>query len=97
MREFQGLKTSITGIVESTEAVVDISSALKDHEETKRSLSKVGPTTIISNQTPVLQSESHGNVLFMQAADLVPCSKSVKLSKHLTLLAEASYLEPSPL
>lgn len=41
MREYQVLKTSISSIIESTEALVDISSVLKDHEETKRSLTKV--------------------------------------------------------
>jgi len=45
MREYQALKTSITAVLDSTEAVVDIGSALKDHEETKRSLSKVGHIT----------------------------------------------------
>ena len=77
MREYQGLKTSITGIVDSTEAVVDISSALKDHEETKRSLSKVGPTNIISNHSPIIQGQSHhGNAMFMQAAVLASFSMS---------------------
>lgn len=41
MREYQILKTSISSIIESTEPLVDISSVLKDHEETKRSLTKV--------------------------------------------------------
>lgn len=41
MREYQVLKTSISSIIESTEPLVDISSVLKDHEETKRSLTKV--------------------------------------------------------
>lgn len=41
MREYQTLKTSISSIIESTEPLVDISSVLKDHEETRRSLTKV--------------------------------------------------------
>lgn len=41
MREYQTLKTSISIIIESTEPLVDISSVLKDHEETRRSLTKV--------------------------------------------------------
>lgn len=41
MREYQILKTSISSIIESTEPLVEISSVLKDHEETKRSLTKV--------------------------------------------------------
>lgn len=41
MRQFQTLKTSISSIIESTEPLVDISSVLKDHEETRRSLTKV--------------------------------------------------------
>lgn len=41
MRQFQTLKTSISCIIESTEPLVDISSVLKDHEETRRSLAKV--------------------------------------------------------
>lgn len=41
MRQFQTLKTSISSITESTEPLVDISSVLKDHEETRRSLTKV--------------------------------------------------------
>lgn len=41
MREYQILKTSISCIIESTEPLVDISSVLKDHEETRRSLTKV--------------------------------------------------------
>lgn len=48
MREYQSLKTSITTITENTEAVADIGSALKDHEETKRALSKVRIMTFIS-------------------------------------------------
>lgn len=42
MKEYQTLKTSISSITESTEPLIDISSVLKDHEETKRSLTKVG-------------------------------------------------------
>lgn len=41
LREYQILKTSISSIIESTEPLVDISSVLKDHEETRRSLTKV--------------------------------------------------------
>lgn len=41
MREYQTLKTSISSIIEGTEPLVDISSVLKDHEETRRSLTKV--------------------------------------------------------
>lgn len=41
MRQFQTLKTSISSVIESTEPLVDISSVLKDHEETRRSLTKV--------------------------------------------------------
>lgn len=43
MRQFQTLKTSISSVLESTEPLVDISSVLKDHEETRRSLTKVRP------------------------------------------------------
>lgn len=42
MREYQTLKTSISSILESSEPLVEISSVLKDHEETRRSLTKVG-------------------------------------------------------
>lgn len=42
MKTYQTLKTSISSIIESTEPLIDISSVLKDHEETKRSLTKVG-------------------------------------------------------
>lgn len=42
MREYQTLKTSIGSILESSEPLVEISSVLKDHEETRRSLTKVG-------------------------------------------------------
>lgn len=41
MREYQTLKTSISSVIESTEPLVDISAVLKDHEETRRSLTKV--------------------------------------------------------
>lgn len=41
MREYHILKTSISSIIESAEPLIDISSVLKDHEETKRSLTKV--------------------------------------------------------
>jgi len=41
MKEYQLLKTSISGVIESTEPFVEISSVLKDHEETRRSLTKV--------------------------------------------------------
>lgn len=41
MREYQTLKTCISSVTESTEPLIDISSVLKDHEETKRSLTKV--------------------------------------------------------
>lgn len=43
MRQFQTLKTSISSVLESTDPLVDISSVLKDHEETRRSLTKVRP------------------------------------------------------
>lgn len=46
MRQFQTLKTSISSVLETTEPLVDISSVLKDHEETRRSLTKVFPTCI---------------------------------------------------
>lgn len=53
MREYQTLKTSISSILESSEPLVEISSVLKDHEETRRSLTKVGsnspPTSWILN------------------------------------------------
>lgn len=41
MREYQTLKSSISSIIEGTEPLIDISNVLKDHEETKRSLTKV--------------------------------------------------------
>lgn len=41
MREYQVRKTSIGGILEGTESIIDISSALKDYEESKKSLTKV--------------------------------------------------------
>lgn len=41
MREYQILKTSISSIIESTDPLVEISSVLKDYEETRRSLTKV--------------------------------------------------------
>lgn len=41
MKEYQILKNSISSITESAEPVVEIDSVLKDHEETRRSLSKV--------------------------------------------------------
>lgn len=47
MRQFQTLKTSISSVFESTEPLVDISSVLKDHEETRRSLTKVRPSSTL--------------------------------------------------
>lgn len=41
MKEYQTLKSSIGSVIESTEPLVEISSVLKDHEETRRSLTKV--------------------------------------------------------
>lgn len=41
LREYQILRTSINSITEGTGHLVDISSVLKDHEETRRSLAKV--------------------------------------------------------
>lgn len=41
LREYQVLRTSIGSTTEVTEHFVDISSVLKDHEETRRSLAKV--------------------------------------------------------
>ena len=46
MREYHNLRTSIAATMENTEA--DIGSALKDHEETKKSLAKVRIMTFIS-------------------------------------------------
>lgn len=40
-REYQMLKSAIGSVMESAEPLYDISSVLKDHEETKRCLSKV--------------------------------------------------------
>nr|XP_057913481.1 nesprin-1 isoform X6 [Doryrhamphus excisus] len=40
MRDYQMLKTSVGSVMESAEPLADITSALKDHEETKRSISK---------------------------------------------------------
>ncbi|CAG13184.1 unnamed protein product, partial [Tetraodon nigroviridis] len=40
LREYQIFRTSISSITEGTEHFVDISSVLKDHEETRRSLAK---------------------------------------------------------
>lgn len=48
MREYHNLRTSIAATLENTEAVADIGSALKDHEETKKSLAKVRIMTFIS-------------------------------------------------
>lgn len=41
LREYQILRTSISSITEGTGHFIDISSVLKDYEETRRSLSKV--------------------------------------------------------
>lgn len=41
LREYQNLRTSISSITEGPGPSVDISSVLKDYEETRRSLSKV--------------------------------------------------------
>ena len=49
MREYYSLKTSINSTLESAEAISDISSVLQDHEETKRSLSKVSHLSSITN------------------------------------------------
>lgn len=42
MREYQILKASLSSTIESAEPLLEISSVLKDHEETRRSLTKVG-------------------------------------------------------
>lgn len=41
MREYQILKTAISSVTESAEHLVDINPVIKDHEETKKSLTKV--------------------------------------------------------
>ena len=50
MREYHSLKTSINSTLESAEAMSDISSVLQDHEETKRSLSKVRIHILVLSQ-----------------------------------------------
>lgn len=47
LREYQILRTSISSISEGAGPLSDISSVLKDHEETRRSLAKVKSNYVI--------------------------------------------------
>lgn len=41
MKDYHSLKSSINSVLESAEAITDIKAALKDQEDTRRSLMKV--------------------------------------------------------
>lgn len=42
MKDFQSLKTTISGVVEGAEAVAEVKTNLSEREDTRRSLSRVG-------------------------------------------------------
>lgn len=60
MREYQILKASLSSTIESAEPLLEISSVLKDHEETRRSLTKVGTKYIF-----YIAFRNYASILFL--------------------------------
>lgn len=61
MREYQILKASLSSTIESAEPLLEISSVLKDHEETRRSLTKVGTKYIYI----IIAFRNYASILFL--------------------------------
>ncbi|KAK6304736.1 hypothetical protein J4Q44_G00253220 [Coregonus suidteri] len=75
MREYQNLRTSIATIMENTEAGADIGSALNDHEETKRALSKheAVKAEMSAKRSELDQFSSKGKLLLSDLKKIPDC------------------------
>ncbi|KAF1374585.1 hypothetical protein PFLUV_G00230620 [Perca fluviatilis] len=88
MREYQILKTSISSVIESTEPLVEISSVLKDHEETRRSLTKHEAVKVemASKQHELDQFSSKGKQLVIELKKIPECNTQMMKKDMETLV-----------
>ncbi|KAJ0062855.1 hypothetical protein NL108_008143 [Boleophthalmus pectinirostris] len=79
MREYQALKTSISGIIEGAESIIDISSVLKDYEESKKLLSKHETVKIdmASKQYDLDQFSNKGKQLVVELKKIPDCESQI--------------------
>ncbi|KAJ0008744.1 hypothetical protein NQD34_016159 [Periophthalmus magnuspinnatus] len=79
MREYQALKTSISGIIEGAESIIDISSVLKDYEESKKLLSKHETVKIdmASKQYELDQFSNKGKQLVVELKKIPDCESQI--------------------
>uniref|UniRef100_A0AAV2JAL2 Calponin-homology (CH) domain-containing protein n=1 Tax=Knipowitschia caucasica TaxID=637954 RepID=A0AAV2JAL2_KNICA len=75
MREYQALKTSISGIIEGAESVVDIYPVLKDYEESKKMLSKHETVKVdmASKQHELDQFSNKGKLIIVDLKRIPDC------------------------
>ncbi|MEQ2161686.1 hypothetical protein GOODEAATRI_012073, partial [Goodea atripinnis] len=78
-REYQTLKTTISGIIESAQPLLDISSVLKDYEEAKRSLTKHESlkTEIGGKQQELDQFSGRGKQLVVELKKIPECDSEM--------------------
>lgn len=84
-REYQMLKSAIGSVMESAEPLYDISSVLKDHEETKRCLSKVRTKVQSLSTYRLISSSRHSQLPFLhpqhEAAKTAMADKQQQLDR----------------
>ncbi|XP_052352542.1 nesprin-1-like isoform X4 [Oncorhynchus keta] len=86
MREYHNLRTYIAATMENTEA--DIGSALKDHEETKRSLAKheAVKAEMLAKQSELDQFSSKGKLLLCDLKKIPDCEAQLITTDMQTLV-----------
>uniref|UniRef100_A0A8C7ULC6 Spectrin repeat containing, nuclear envelope 1b n=1 Tax=Oncorhynchus mykiss TaxID=8022 RepID=A0A8C7ULC6_ONCMY len=86
MREYHNLRTSIAATMENTEA--DIGSALKDHEETKKSLAKheAVKAEMLAKQSELDQFSSKGKLLLCDLKKIPDCEAQLMTTDMQTLV-----------
>ncbi|KAI4785106.1 hypothetical protein KUCAC02_037968, partial [Chaenocephalus aceratus] len=75
MKEYQSLKTSLCSVTDSSETLMDIRSVLRDHEETRRALTKHEALKVemLSRQQEVEQLSVRGKQLVMELKKIPEC------------------------
>ncbi|XP_034001993.1 LOW QUALITY PROTEIN: nesprin-1-like, partial [Trematomus bernacchii] len=75
MKEYQSLKTSLCSVTDSSETLMDITSVLRDHEETRRALTKHEALKVemLSRQQEVEQLSVRGKQLVMELKKIPEC------------------------
>ncbi|XP_037550764.1 nesprin-1 [Nematolebias whitei] len=79
MKEYQVLKTTISSVTESAKPLLEISSVLKDHEETKRTLTKheAMKGEIVCKQRELDQFSAKGKHLLIELKKVPECNSDI--------------------